>query len=294
MFRNLNMKVIDMLSKQPELFYDNIQIAATFDHIPGQIWGGGRGVSHAKGKFPPLAEIKNIIEGYNSVGVGVRFTYTNLLIQPEHLEDDYCNRITEIAHNGMNGIIVASPIMETYLRMVYPNYKYIFSTTRRVKDPNVLNQLTKKYDMVVPDFGINNQWAELEKLHDPGSIELLVDHFCDLDYPCGTLHYQFSSCQTICQGDMDKMVEMLPWIQDPEKMVWRKCNKRTFYWEEKAYPAYINADDMYTWYVSHGFHNFKMTGRMQNPAMAVEGYVQHMVKPEHHNRVRNILLGYSI
>ena len=79
----------------------------------------------------------------------MRFTWTNSLLTEEHLQDTYCNLIMRLADNGMNQVLVNTPVLEQYLRQKYPGYQYISSTTKRILDPEKLrDELKKDYFMV--------------------------------------------------------------------------------------------------------------------------------------------------
>ena len=118
---NLNIYIIDLLKRHPEYFYDGIEIGAVYGAFPPAIWNGGRlNIGGALKR-----DIEETVSELNKRDIPIRYTYTNSLIEEKHLYDTYCNLTMEIANNGMNEVIVNSPILEDYLRNKYPNFKYI-------------------------------------------------------------------------------------------------------------------------------------------------------------------------
>lgn len=104
---SLNIALADALSQYPELFRENVKIASFFGSMP-LIWNGGRMIL---GRFYP-DRAKAVIDAYNQRGIPYRFTFTNPFITEEYLDDPDCNTALEIADNGMNEVIVFSPVLE--------------------------------------------------------------------------------------------------------------------------------------------------------------------------------------
>ena len=145
---SLNILIIDYIKEHPEFFRDGIKIASVFGSFDGAAWNGGRNVN---GKFDPVITEK-IIKEFNSRGIPLRFTFTNPMINERHLDDKPCNEIMKMADNGLNQVIVMSPILEQYIRETYPNYKITSSTCKQIKDMDDLNEeLEKPYNLVVLD-----------------------------------------------------------------------------------------------------------------------------------------------
>ena len=157
----------DYMKKFSYRFMDNIDVPAVYGSFNNMIWNGGR---VRRGVQPALEEIKSTIKTLNDFGIAVRFTYTNTLVEEKHLQDTMCNLTMEIANNGMNEVLVNSPLLEDYLRKTYPNFKYILSTTACVRDVNKINEATKKYDLVVLDWRDNRNFDFLKKIQDKEKI----------------------------------------------------------------------------------------------------------------------------
>ena len=76
-----------------------------------------------------------------------------------------CNMVMALANNGLNEVIVNSPLLEDYIRKNYPKYKLTSSTCKRLDDGERLAaELEKDYHIVVVDYDLNNRFDILEKL----------------------------------------------------------------------------------------------------------------------------------
>ena len=72
--------------------------------------------------------------------------------------DTYCNLIMRLADNGMNQVLVNSPVVEQYIRDNYPSFPLISSTTKRITDTKeLISELGKDYRLVVLDYDLNNR-----------------------------------------------------------------------------------------------------------------------------------------
>ncbi len=270
----INVALIDFLRNQPEKFYPDINIGAIYGCFPNQIWNGGRVVL---GMPADIENIINTIDAINKLSVPVRFTYTNGLIEKRHLDNRHCNFITEVAHNGMNEILVNSPLLEEYLRKNYPNYKYISSATRCIRDIDKLNELidSDKYSLVLGDYRDNFNFDFLNKIHKKDKVEILIDPCCDLS--CTKREYHYKVLNQIQLGmEPDKYPEC-PW----ESANWFNMLKSN---------NIIKVEDLYTRYVDMGFKHFKLEGRNTHPMNVIDSYVYYLVKPEYKDEIRNILV----
>lgn len=269
----LNAKLIELLSKNPNYFYDNISIGAIYGTFPGAIWNGGRQVSGIANK----SQILRTIHNFNEKGIPLRFTFTNCLLEEKHLYDTYCNLIVECANNGMNEILVNSLLLEEYLRINYPNYKYILSTTTCERDINKINSACQRYEMVVPDYRDTVNDTFLNALEHKEKIEILINSYCSPYCSRRKQHYEvLSKGQLTFSGISDITSEC-------------ECQYKPFL-DILDSPVVIKVEDLYKKYTDLGFSNFKIEGRLLNNLDVVESYVYYLVKPEFKDRVRYILL----
>ena len=270
---SLNITLIELLKNHPEYFYDNIKIESLYGTFPGAIWNGGRTVLG----ITDQSNIQNTIQAINDHDIAVRFTYTNCFINKKHLNDYYCNLITEIGHNGKNEILVNSPILEEYLRNQYPHYKYILSTTKEIRDLNIINKLTDKYDLIVLDYRDNKNFDFLNKIEQKHKIELLINAYCDPNCTERTEHYKILSKAQLEYGTINAD--------------WGSCPKlKRSFQEALTLSSVYHLEDLHNILIPMGFTNFKIEGRNIHPYNVIDSYIYYLIKPEYKDIVRDQLV----
>ncbi len=263
----LNELVINLLNEYPECFYDNIEIGAVYGCFPGSLWNGGRVCPGYARKEQVLA----VLEEYNKRGIPCRFTFTNSLLEEKHLYDTFCNMCLELADNGMNEVLVNSPLLEEYIRKNYPGYKIILSTTREIKTvEGIEKEALNDYYIIVLDKSFNNT-DKLAELEDKDRYEILVDSFCMDACPNSTKHYREVSRAQLEFDSAD--FPMCPAIN------------RDFY-EFLANETFITTEDLYGKYFQMGYNKFKLDGWAFNVYTVMESYMYYLVKPLHRDKVR--------
>lgn len=266
-FRILNTFFIKNIQDNPEWFYENIHIGAVYGTFPGVIWNGGRVMIGDV----TINDICETISHYYSLNTPIRFTYTNSLIQDDHLYDNYANIITGLAQNGQNEILVNSSILENYLRQEYPNYKFISSTTKCLFDKQEIIDESQKYYLTVLDYRKNNNINFLSSLGNPDKYELLINAYCSPNCVCREEHYrQLSASQLSGSG---------------EDIINCKIKKDNFF-DTLNFSSVIKIDDLYSTYAGIGFKHFKIEGRTNHIIDVLESYLYYMVKPEFKDKIR--------
>jgi hypothetical protein len=260
---DLNRALIERFHANPGMFCDGIRIASVYGSFPNAIWNGGRLMLGATN----YANIKDTVEYFNKRGIPCRFTWTNSLLEEKHLNDTLCNLIMEIADNGMNEVLVNSPVLENYIRDRYKSYKIISSTTKCLNGIDELNkELDKDYQLVVLSYNMNNQFDVLKQISKPGKCELLVNTMCKTQCARRKEHFDFMSR---CQLRFNN-----------EDRVYADCRYQDVYEPHKR-ESYISYDDIVTKYLPLGFNNFKIDGRNLSRNLVEGQYLQYMVKPEY-------------
>ncbi len=266
--------VQEMMQQNPECFYPNAHIHAAYGCFPGAIWNGGRVVLGSATK----REMEYVIRAYNDRGIAVRFTYTNPCLTMDHLLDTYCNLAMELANNGMNEVLVNAPVLESYLRERYPNFRYLSSTTKclRTKE-DITRELNKEdYMLVVLDSAWNNTDALFTFPHRE-KIELLANHYCMDDCPNREAHYRaVGKCQL-----------------EFSEIEWKNCKQinRSFY-QMMENRSFLKTEELYGRYVDEGFRNFKLDGRAFQKYKVIESFVYFLALPEFRDEVRYAILRY--
>lgn len=279
---HLNLSLLQLHHFHPEYFYEGIEFGGIYGTFPGAIWNGGRLLCGSTSS----TRMKETIALLNDADIPLRYTYTNPLLEEKHLYDTYCNLTMELANNGMNEVIINSPVLEEYLRKNYPNFKYILSTTRCERDLGKINEATEQYDLVVIDYRDNYNFDFLEGIKNKDKIELLINAYCHPNCKLRQKHYE-----TIAKHQLN--FEMMNPETDGELAGGCPTYRRGFY-DILGFPSVIKVDDLYGKYTDMGFSHFKIEGRTMPIAQVMESYIYYLVKPEYQNQVRLTLLSQCI
>lgn len=255
---NINLALVESMNNHAEWYCDNIKIASFFGSFPNAIWNGGR-CEFGKIDLPRFEDIVGIV---NSLGIAIRYTFTNCLIKEEHLSDEYCNRLMSICNNGMNEILVNSPLLESYLRTNYPRFKYILSTTSLTRGIQAINEACNNYDLVVADYRDVRNNTFLEGITSREKVEILLNEACLLDCIYRGPHYEDISRSQLNSNDIQA-----------EKMC-RYHNTSRFR------EAYISNYTLYDDLVPMGYCNFKIRGREMDMDKLLNEYLTYLVKTD--------------
>ena len=274
-FRLFNQVVINMMKDYPDKFREGYRIGSVYGTFPGAIWNGGRAVFGITGK----SDIESILKIYNSRGIPVRFTWTNSLLEEKHLQDTYCNLIMKMADNGLNQVLVNSPVLEEYIRGEYPGYKLISSTTKRITDLGGLkSEFEKDYFLVVLDYDLNHDEAALAAVEPYADrVEILVNEVC---YPGCTKRAEHYRQQSQMQLEFD-VDTSFPCPNRANQRTFEDCMKR---------PSFISNEEIGS-YIDRGFVNFKIAGRGMPTDYVKESCLYFLVKDEHREFIRGKIDG---
>lgn len=268
----MNSKFILLQKERPEVFRDGAVISGVYGCFPTAIWNGGRCIT---GNCS-YENMVNTSQFYNENGVSIRYTFTNQLIEQKHLSDTFCNMQMEVNDNGMNDVIVNSPLLEEYIREKYPSYGIISSTTKRILDDAKLEEeLNKDYKLVVIDYNYNNSDLMFKSpiANHADKIEILVNAYCRDNCSIRCNHYAELSRQQ---------------IEYREKTEFPMCNNivEDFYTVMKTRKSFVTVEDVYGKYADAGYQHFKIEGRTNNGFDVLESYIYYMIKPEYQNEIR--------
>lgn len=266
----LNQVIMNMMKDYPEAFRGGYRIGSVYGTFPGAIWNGGRTIMGIIDK----GEIKKVLDLYNSRGVPVRFTWTNSLLEEKHVYDTYCNLIMGLADNGLNQVLVNSPVLEAYIRREYPGYKLISSTTKRLtKLGQLQEELEKDYYLVVLDYDLNHNAKALKALEaQAGRVEILVNEICVPGCKLRSQHYLHQSRKQL-EYDMSSPFTC---PNRTGQAGFQDCMKR---------PAFLSNEQLEE-YIDRGFVNFKIVGRGMPMEFVKESYLYFLVKDEQRDFIR--------
>lgn len=281
----LNMLMISMLKTYPEYFREGVEIASIFGEFPTSLWNGGR---FSNDDQCDAAFVRNVVKAINEQGVPVRFTYTNPLLTEHDLADPYCNFCMEVADNGMNEVLVFSPILEKYIREKYPRYKINSSTCKEIKDMGELNEeLQKDYNLVVLDYNLNNRFDLLEQIQQKDKVEILVNACCVPNCPRRGEHYRTIAKQERIALQNRKIPEGK---KIPVPGWYCEYGDKNSIYTIQQYSTYVSPEAIWEKYVPMGYTNFKIEGRTANLFQLIDTYCFYMLKPEMKDKGRLLLI----
>ncbi|MCR4678500.1 MAG: hypothetical protein K5679_07055 [Lachnospiraceae bacterium] len=282
----LNMFWVSLLEEHPEYFREGVEIGSFFGVFPMALWNGGR-LTPAYDQCDK-AFVEGVIKAVNDKGIPVRYTFTNPLLNEHDCEDPYCNYLMQAANNGMNEVMIFSPILEKYLREKYPNFAYNSSTCKEIKDVDEINrEMERDYKYVVLDYNFNNKWDILDKIEHKDKLEVLVNTLCEPGCKRRGEHYrQIAKDQKTMLLNRtlpaDKQIPIKHWHCDYGEY---NCVHTI-----QDYPTFISPEDIWEKYIPAGINNFKIEGRTGNLFSLIDTYCFFMLKPEKAGEARLLLL----
>lgn len=259
---NTNLRLLELMQTEPQMFYDDFKIGAVFGNFPNCIWNGG-GIS--QGRYVEPKEMKLISDSFNSYNVPLRLTMTNLMLEERDCWDRYANCIMENLDNGFNQVLISNPILEEYVRKTYPNYPIVRSI---LAAENVFYDDSDKYFMSVLRKHKNDDIEFLQSIKHKEKIEILTNETCVENCPRAYTHYLEYAKKTLHIAKADEKLELsCPYD--------RKYPRQKFY----SSPLCITREKIKEIYEPMGFQHFKISGRGVDPEVIID-YAHFMVKPE--------------
>ena len=276
-FYELYRRFLPLFRAHREYFYDWCDIGSIYGAPSDCIWGGGR---VENGKADPRA-VMALLREY---GISARLTFSNSLLQEEHLSDRKCNALCKLfAESGVpqNGVIVHSALLFDALRVRYPQLYFVSSTTKVLTEFQQLKRELEReeFTYVVPDFRLN--WA-LEQLDSmPQGLKDKVEFLCNecCWYGCTDRKQCYEAVSRKNLGeDGPEHHCIVPDAADGYRFSKAMTN-----------PGFIGIQDIQNTYLPIGFSNFKIEGRGLGSALVLEFLLYYMTKPEYQLRVREAI-----
>lgn len=273
-FYELYSRFLPLYREHREYFYDWCDIGSIYGAPADAIWGGGRvGFGDAK-----ATDVAKLMHEYK---ISPRLTFSNSLIQEEHLSDRFCNELCDLFdedNNNPTGIIIYSDILLKYLKDTHPSFYFVSSTTKVLTDFDALiNELNREeYSYVVPDFRLNKSFGALSSLSQEAKnkIEFLCNECCY--YGCTARKKCYENVSRKCLGeDCEDHICIAPDAMDGYTFSKAMSN-----------PGFIGIEDICNKYLPLGFSNFKIEGRSLGSAIILEFLLYYMTKPEYQLQVR--------
>lgn len=258
---------IQILKNNSEKFYSDFEISSIYGAPLNALWNGGRY------QYNQTAISEDFILKFLKINnISCSLIFSNSLLEEKHLSDTYCNSLLQKFNNENNSIVLASNILEIYIRKNFPNYKIISSTTKCLNnEEDQLNELNKNYDIVVLDYNHNNNFDFLKQLPNKHKCEFLINPVCIPRCQYRKQHYENISLQVL----------------DPSIKPF-KCKNATcrIFEYTKNNPLFISRDFIKNIYIPMGFKHFKIEGRLTSEENLLEILLYYLVKPEYQDEIR--------
>ena len=254
-------------------FYDWCDIGSIYGAPADCLWGGGRagfGDDEAR-------EVLSLLREY---GISARLTFSNSLLQEEHLSDVKCNALCALFNDSQtpqNGVIVHSELLLSYLQRKYPNLYFVSSTTKVLTDFRAFERELERdeFRFAVPDFRLNRAMDKLGALpqEEKEKVEFLCNECCD--FRCAERRACYEAVSRKNLGE------------DVEHRCAAPGGARGYRFSEAMKnPGFIGAADIRDTYLPMGFSHFKIEGRGLGSALLLEFLLHYMTKPEYHLPLR--------
>lgn len=255
-------------------FYPWCDIASLYGAPADCLWGGGR---VGGGDVRP----RDALALAQEYGISARLTFSNSLLQPEHLADPTCNKLCRLfaaCDTPQSGVIVHSELLLDYLKRTYPSFYFVSSTTKVLTEFSQLAQETAREDFryVVPDFRLNKAFARLAQLPkaQKDKAEFLCNECCWPGCKERKHCYENVSRKNLGETCPDHICTA-PGAQEGYRFSKAMQN-----------PEFIGIHDIQETYLPMGFSNFKIEGRGLGSALLLEFLLYYMTKPEYQLQVR--------
>ena len=255
-------------------FYPWCDIASLYGAPADCLWGGGR---VGGGDVRP----QDALALAQEYGISARLTFSNSLLQPEHLADPACNTLCRLFAGctaPASGVIVHSELLLDYLKRTYPGFYFVSSTTKVLTEFAQLAQETAREDFryVVPDFRLNKAFDRLTTLpqNRRDKLEFLCNECCWVGCRDRKACYEAVSRRNLGLDTSEHHCTAPDAAQG-------YCFSRAM-----ESPSFISIEDVQTQYLPQGFTNFKIEGRGLGSAIVLEFLLYYLTKPEYQLRVR--------
>ncbi|MCR5188443.1 MAG: hypothetical protein K6C97_05865 [Treponema sp.] len=272
-FYELYKVFLPLYRQHREYFYDFCQIDSIYGAPADCLWGGGRAGFGQADKDQVFA----LMEEY---GISARLTFSNSLLEEEHLSDKKCNSLCRLFQKATkpSGVIVHSDLLASYIREKYPELYLVSSTTKVLTSfKDLEKELARpEFAYVVPDFRLNKDFEKLKKLpqNQKDKVEFLCNECCNFACKDRKACYENVSRKNLGQAVEEHQCSA------PDAEVGYRLSKAM------KNPAYIGIKDIVETFLPMGFSNFKIEGRGLGSAVVFESLLLYLTKPEYQLQVR--------
>jgi collagenase-like PrtC family protease len=164
------------------------------DGFSGVSWSAGR----ERGSTIVPDALDNVLEQYRRRDVGFNLLFSNHLLGPGDLANQYGNQLLEKLHDERNGVVVCDGLLADYVRERYPKYQLIRSVINSYLDEVIyrdadaivsyFQEKMQNYARIVVPSELNLRFDVLDQL-DKSKLEFLVNNNCFWHCPFAIKHY---------------------------------------------------------------------------------------------------------
>ncbi|WP_405334181.1 hypothetical protein [Fibrobacter sp.] len=273
-FYDLYKAFLPLFREHREFFYEWCEIGSIYGAPSDCLWGGGR---VGFGDADPEA-VAALTKEY---GISARLTFSNSLLKEEHLADKKCNALCALFEkNGAapSGVIIHSDLLLDYIKAKYPGFYFVSSTTKVLTDFAQFEGELKRdeFSYVVPDFGLNKQFAKLNALSaaQKQKVEFLCNECCW--FGC---HDRKKCYENVSQKNLGE-------TQEDHVCASPNAGRGYRFSDAMKNPGFIGIDNIQNVYAPQGFRHFKIEGRSLGSALILEFLLYYMTKTEYQLKVR--------
>ncbi len=267
-----NLFFIKLMADSPELFQEDIRIDSVYGCFPDCPLNGGRTFIRERFSHDQMEET---FAAFSEQGVRLRFTFTNMLAEPEHLEDAYFLDIVDLMKRYDAEAILYSDLVDEFFRQ--QGIRRTLSTTRVLSGPDKLNAKLDEFDCVVLNYNRNKDAAFLDQVKHPERLEVMVNELCNPHCPHRAEHYLHNSRDQLA-GEVTEF---------------RRCDLATseFHLHKPDSPTVLTNGDVAHLAAERGVHLFKMVGRGVGTDVTMESYRYYLLAPEFRQPIKQIMGG---
>lgn len=274
----INKGLISLYETKKHYFCDNINLKYVYCSFPFLLNG-----EVETNSFITVEEFKSYIEYYVSKNLTVCLYMTNPYIDTFLLKDVKTNSflsLLEKLQKTKSFIVVSSKETEKYIRENYPCFEIIYDM-KSIFDMEIdFNELVFS-NYCILDYDLN---VETDLLSNIKNIEKVM---IDVNHPCETSCTEKNLCKMnisafnmLCASSCKKST--CNYINDN---YYRTVRKRIHF---------ISYDEFMETYYPLGLRNVKVNDSRTNFVNAIEGYVDFLIKKEHREDFRYILMNKTL
>ncbi len=267
-----NLMFAGMMHTAPEMFFEDVKADCVYGCFPDCMMNGGRVIPGERASYEQIARTFDAIE---EAGLGIRITFTNMLVRPEHFEDEYANTILRAARGRNAKVIIWSDELGEYISGRY-NLGLILSTTRELNGADGLNEMLRRYDMAVLEYNHNKDDAFLRQITCPEKLEVMANELCKPGCRVRQQHYLAES-----RNQMERSSVVFPCPGNYPMSGFTALAASS--------PTILSNEDIRRLHKTYGISHFKLVGRKYGVSFFSEAYLYYLVRPEYRNVMAKII-----